>query len=409
MSLTDSEPNFRARASALGLADDVVQALCTNGVNTLAKYAFSSAYVPGNSDEAPFVTAMTTALGAEPTLGQLASLRRLFHEAYSLTAAELKHSVERVEDMPVKKLAQPERADRLKRQQSKLLGIRIEGKFEPSDRLVDLAVSLYEENRLQHVELSRCTSKEQEVLNSSQREDKHVAIDASGAVRIRDKEHKLEADLSSDMFVRLALMRRGLAFDQANLLDYMEHDRWVEKIFDCRVANQPDGYGKISMQQIINADRKLFVKLAEGSRSGVQTTAAGRPLDAIFRKTMEHPDVLHLLQPLPNSNASSVKRSNESGADKPDAKVPRPKNKGKGKSKGQQGGGSLTIKMPAGLEGGAPGNRNNQPICFDHNLPHGCKLPVTKGRCRKGMHICCMKNCFQTGHTFQSCPNKRNN
>ena len=265
MSLTDSEPNFRARAAALGLTDDVVEALCTNGVNTLAKYAFSSAYVPGNSDEAPFVSAMTTALGADPTLGQLASLRRLFHEAYSLTAAELKHSVERVEDMPVKKLAQPERADRLKRQQSKLKGIRIEGKLEPSDRLVDLAVSLYEENRLQHVELSRCTSKEQEVLNSSQREDKHVAIDASGAVRIRDKEHKMEADLSSDMFVRLALMRRGLAFDQANLLDYLEHDRWVEKMFDCRVASQPDGYSKISMQQIINADRKLFVKLAEGA------------------------------------------------------------------------------------------------------------------------------------------------
>ena len=265
MSLTDSEPNFRARAVALGLADDVVEALCTNGVNTLAKFAFSSAYVPGNSDEAPFVTTMTTALGADPTLGQLASLRRLFHEAYSLTAAELKHSVERVEDMPVKKLAQPERADRLKRQQSKLKGIRTEGKLEPSDRLVDLAVSLYEENRLQHVELSRCTSKEQEVLNSSQREDKHVAIDASGAVRIRDKEHKMEADLSSDMFVRLALMRRGLAFDQANLLDYLEHDRWVEKIFDCRVASQPDGYSKISMQQIINADRKLFVKLAEGA------------------------------------------------------------------------------------------------------------------------------------------------
>lgn len=377
MSLTDSEPNFRARATALGLDEADVQALCNNGVNTLAKYAFSSAYVPGNSDESPFVQAMTTALGADPTLGQLASLRRLFHEAYSLTAAELKHSVERVEDMPVKKLAQPERADRLKRQQLKLKGIRIEGKLEPSDRLVDLAVSLYEENRLQHIELSRCTSKEQEVLNSSQRDDKHVAIDASGAVRIRDKESKMEADLSSDMFVRLALMRRGLALDQANLLDYLEHDRWVEKIFDCRVAGQPDGYAKISMQQIINADRKLFVKLAEGTRSGVQTTGAGRPLDQIFRATMEHPDVLHLLQPLPT--AASNKRSSDSSYDKPDTKVPRPKTKGKGKAKGQQGTGSLTIKMPAGLEGGTPGNRNNQPICFDYNLPHGCKLPVTKG------------------------------
>ena len=49
MSLTDSEPNFRARAVALGLADDVVEALCTNGVNTLAKFAFSSAYVQQRS------------------------------------------------------------------------------------------------------------------------------------------------------------------------------------------------------------------------------------------------------------------------------------------------------------------------------------------------------------------------
>ena len=116
-----------------------------------------------------------------------------------------------------------------------------------------------------------------------------------------------------------------------------------------------------------------------------------------------------LLQPLPNSSSASVKRTSDASHDRPEAKVPRPKNKGKGKSKGQHGGGSLTIKMPAGLEGGAPGNRNNQPICFDHNLPHGCKLPVTKGRCRKGMHICCMKNCFWSNHTCQTCPNKRSN
>ena len=167
MSLTDSEPNFRARATSLGIANDILEALCVNGVNTLAKFAFSSSYVPGNSDEAPFVAAMHAAIGRVPTVGELATLRRLFHEAYGLTAAELRSSVERVEDMPVKKLAQPERADRLKRQQTKLAGLRIEGKLEPSDRLCDLANAMYEENRLHHLEISRCTSKEQEVLNST--------------------------------------------------------------------------------------------------------------------------------------------------------------------------------------------------------------------------------------------------
>ena len=224
----------------------------------------------------------------------------------------------------MKKLAQPERADRLHRQQSKLRGIRIEGKLEPSERLVDLAVSLYEENRLQHIELSRCTSKEQEVLNSSQREDKHVVIDATGAVRVRDREHKMEADLSTDTFVRLALMRRELALDQANLLDYLEHDRWVERVFDCRTAMQPSGYNGISIQQIINADRKLFVKLAEGTRSGIQTTASGRPLDAILRPPMNtpmfyicfslcraveqsDPTSLELISPSPRSHARRTK------------------------------------------------------------------------------------------------------
>ena len=124
MSLTDSEPNFRARAASLGISTEVLEALCGHGVNTLAKFAFSSAYVPGNNDDAPFVTAMQAAIGRAPEVGELASLRRFFQEAYGLTAAELRSTVERVEDMPVKKLAQPERADRLKRQQAKLTGLR---------------------------------------------------------------------------------------------------------------------------------------------------------------------------------------------------------------------------------------------------------------------------------------------
>ena len=64
MFLTDTEPNFRASEQS---------------------------YVPGNADESPFVAAMTTALGSAPTLAKLATLPRLFREAYSLAAAELKH------------------------------------------------------------------------------------------------------------------------------------------------------------------------------------------------------------------------------------------------------------------------------------------------------------------------------
>ena len=52
---------------------------------------------------------------------------------------------------------------------------------------------MYEENRISYLELNRCTSKEQEVLNTSVKDDKHVSIDSAGTVKVRDKESKLEA------------------------------------------------------------------------------------------------------------------------------------------------------------------------------------------------------------------------
>ena len=166
-------------------------------------------------------------------------------------SAELQSSVERVEDAPVKKLAQAERADRLKKQQAKLAGLRIVGKLEPSDRLIDRIANLYEENRISYIELTKCTSKEQEVLNSSIKDDKRVSIDSAGTVKVRDKDSKLEADISTDLMVRMALMRRGLALDQCNVLEYSLRDQWVEKVFDVRTETPTDGYSHISLQQVI--------------------------------------------------------------------------------------------------------------------------------------------------------------
>ena len=242
MSLTDSEPNFRSRCAVLGLDDALVEQRVNSGINTIAKCAFSSSYVPGMPDESPFTNSIQTALSREPTVGELACLRRLFHECYALTASELKSHAERVEDAPVRKLAQPERADCLEKQQKRLTGIKIAGKLEPSDRLVDKCQNLYGENRLHHIELSKCTSKQQEILNVAHREDTHITFDDTGSVKIKDKEMKLEADLSNDMLLRLCMMRRGFALDQCNVLDYGKHDAWIEKVLDCRLEIPPDGY-----------------------------------------------------------------------------------------------------------------------------------------------------------------------
>ena len=100
MSLTDSSANFRARADALGVDSAVLRLLVGGGLDTMSKFAFSSAYVPGQQDETRFVEALKSVMQRDPTIPELAVLRRLLHECYAITAAELKQTVERSEDAP---------------------------------------------------------------------------------------------------------------------------------------------------------------------------------------------------------------------------------------------------------------------------------------------------------------------
>lgn len=102
-----------------------------------------------------------------------------------MTAAELKSTVGHVEHAPLKKLAQPDRANRWKKQQARLTSLRIGGEWEPSDHSIDRFANFCEENCLTYVELSRCTSKGQEVLNTSQKEDKHMTMNPPGSVKLR--------------------------------------------------------------------------------------------------------------------------------------------------------------------------------------------------------------------------------
>jgi len=152
---------------------------------------------------------------------------------------------------------------------------------------------------------------------------------------------------------------------------------------DCRLESPPEGYQRITLQQIVNADKKLFLKLAEMTRNGIQVTAKGRPVDLVFEQAMHHPDVLHLLQPMPTpKGGSSSAAPSSSSAAPPQRPGPYTRQPSKGKSKGKPQG-SLTIKMPQGFEQGVPGTRNGNAICFDHNV-NKCQLPVNRGRSVKG-------------------------
>ena len=361
MSITESVAAFKARATHLGLAEGALQLLIDGGIDAMSKYAFSSAYVPGQQDEAPFITALKTVMSRDPTVAELSVLRRLLHECYAMASASMKQIVEKSEDAPARKLSQPERADRLDRQQRRLRGVKIQGPYEPSDRLVD-------------------------------RLDKTFMLDPTGALKMKSKESSLEADTSSDLLLRQAFTRRSLGFDQANLIDFERHEEWAEKLFTARFREPPQGYCKVSHQQMLNADAQLFVRLAELTRSGIQAVATGRPLDAVWSQAVSDPDVLHLIQPMPTPPPSHKEHRSQ-----PYGPTPR---RLKGEGKGKKGG-----VLPLALKHGVANTKNGKPLCFDFNLGK-CTRKVTRGACAKGLHLCCMKDCQKAGHHYLICPSK---
>ena len=393
MSITESEANFSARAQKLGLSADVLQLVVDGGVNTLAKFAYVSSFIPGQSDETPFVAALKELLKRDATVGELSVFRRLHSESYALVAAELKAQVERTTDAPARSLAAPDRADRLARQVQKYPGLTIAGPNEPSDRSVDRCCQMYENNRFSYLPLSWCMSKDDETRNSRDKEDRTLTVDNSGNVHIKNADIKGEADLSTDLLLKFALTRRGLALEQAGLLGFKEHEKWAERLLHSRYREVPAGYVRVSIQQLLQADKQLFVVAANECRSGVQVTAAGRPLDAVWMRCADSSEVVHLLAPLAAPpKAPTIERPAPYRADR---------GRGKGAGKGKQ---RREVRMPDDLKDGHSCTTKGVPICFDAQRGK-CTRQLTGNKCFRGAHVCCF--CFQPGHFYPNCPRRK--
>ena len=256
---------------------------------------------------------------------------------------------------------------------------------------------MYENNRLTYSPLSWCMSKDDETRNSRDKEDRTLTVDNSGNVRIKNADIKGEADLSTDLLLKFALTRRGLAMEQAGLRYFQEHEKWADRLLHSRYRDVPTGYTRVSVQQLLQADKQLFVVAANECRSGVgvQVTDAGRPLDSAWMQCADQTEVAHLLAPLAQAPPKST------GFERP---TPYRVNKGKGKDGKGKHKTRREVQMPADLKDGHSSTPKGVPICFDAQR-NKCTRQLTGNKCFRGAHICCF--CFQPGHFDPTCPKRK--
>ena len=202
--------------------------------------------------------------------------------------------------------------------------------------------------------------------------------------------------------MRYCLVRRALAFDQANLMEFKLMEAWNEKLMQSRLEDPSPGFSRTTMKQLELADRKLFCILAEKTREGIKTTVKGRPLDLVFKECTESSEVLSLLQPRPGVAAAEKSKEPRSNSAEPPSKKPKREAGKKGKGKGNNG---AFVRIPHDLlklNCVAATPKNNR-ICFSYNLK---KCDTTGQKCSKGLHVCAVQGCFR-GHPALECQKSR--
>ena len=100
------------------------------------------------------------------------------------------------------------------------------------------------------------------------------------------------------------------------------------------------------------------MKIAELTRDGVQLRATGRPIDLIFHQATEHPDVLHLLQPLPAGPA--FQRSDKGDHKGGDSRFAPYRFDTSRKGQEGQGQGRRVVKRPHAIRSGRRGPLHRQ-------------------------------------------------
>lgn len=408
MSYGDSSAVFEQRALHMGLSPEVLKQFTDKGFQNMALFAFSCNYAPGAASDKPFTDMLEATMGREPNAAELSVLRRLFNESYANVAADIESQVKQTDDSVSRRLAPAERAERLRVQQRKLVGLAIRGQYEPADALVDKCCAAYEADRLSYVEWSLCISREYELANNVKK-DADLSFNSDGTLKLARTSKIEPMQGMSEIQVRYALVRRGLALDQANVLDYANHDKLVELLLDVRMQEPPTGYQRVSMKQLETADKKFFVLLGEQTRAGIKANQTGRPCDLAFTKVFDCAEFRHLLQPRMSQGSAPTKEvpSGQAGpSHDPPYKKAKISQKGKGQGKVQT---NPFQRVPTELLklGAVASTPKGNRLCFGYNLKT-CQSPVTGQKCEKGLHLCCVKGCMKP-HPALECPNKKGN
>ncbi|CAE7292334.1 unnamed protein product [Symbiodinium sp. CCMP2592] len=404
MSLVDSEASFRQRCQDVG-GGAIHTALSDQGITSFASLAYSCGTPQDRPTQAEMDAFAVKILGAAPRLGDVSILKRLMFESSTYVIAQLRQAVQGDSAEQPRKLPLAEKQARAEDQRRRLSGVHIERDLIPSHALVDLCCHMHDVG-ITWISPGKCTSRESEIQLSTKDQSKIFRLE-DNSLKVGSEQPKDIASYDSPIKLQWCLQRRGLALDQAKVLTWAQHERWVQCLLHALTKECPPGFHKPDMNRIVQADREAWLIMASEVPSLKPSPAGeyplGKALDALRtdpRITMylmatwgrapdvkvQDPDHGPPAKPGEGLSRAAKRRRRAKGA------ATAAKDTTPGRGTGAQATAAQATKartMPAELKNAHQKTEDGKPICWDHNCA-GCKAK-TEGdppRCPRGVHVC---------------------
>ncbi|CAE7214389.1 unnamed protein product, partial [Symbiodinium sp. CCMP2456] len=377
--------HFAARAAEVRLSNESILALKRHGFQTLGQLAYAVGQ-PGQLIPELEFTDWCRAHVPAASAADLASLKRLVFEAQTLALTQLRAQVTEP-DAASKRVPEAERERRLQRLRDDLSGLNIEGPLEPGRKLLDECAHQEALGQLKYLSPDRCISRLHEVTHAKP-SSRQVEIDQSRLV-IKDAQDEISMPASSALQVQEALRRRGLAYTFAQAVTWNSYDKYVTRLFAHMHRDPPPSCNRISVSQIVEADRLVFTRLIELNIKPKQDTDGSMPMDKAPHEALESYEVSFALMHLPSKGPGNPprpwKRLKTQHQDTP--------GKGKDKNKKGNGKGGKTaapwVSIPKFIRdrGGHAATPAGEPICFTYSIHGKCAVPNCPRK-----HVCA--RCF---------------
>ena len=388
-SLIESEAHFSKRATEVRLSAASLEALRNHGFSTLGQLAYAVGQPGQVIPEAEFGDWSRTHVPAA-SAADLASLRRLLFEAQTLALSQLRLQITEPE-AAAKRVPEAERDRRMTLLRAELTGLSIEGPLEPGRKLLDECAHQEATGQLKYLAPDRCVSRLHEVT-SSKNPSRQVEIDQSKLV-VREAQDELTMPASSALQVQEALRRRGLAYTFAQALSWSAYDKYLMRLFSHMHREPPPNHNRVTVTQLVEADRLVFVKLIEQNIKPKRDAAGSFPLDDALHQALESYEVSFALMHLPSKQApprdpnrppfKKVKTQHD------EANITKPGGKWKGKDKKGTGKSAPWVSIPKFIRdrGGHAVTPSGDPVCFTYSIHGKCTIPNCSRK-----HVCA--RCF---------------